>query len=80
MASFGSFAFPLALLDSHLGLNLHATTLDEKLTIDRFDIEDGPPLQLGFLQEFPWEYFPHLRGFVKEILALIALLNFHCSS
>ena len=49
MASSGSFACPLALLNSQLGLNLHTTALEEKLTIDRFDIEDGPPLQLCFL-------------------------------
>ena len=80
MASSRSFTCPLTLLDSHLGLNLHVVALEENLTIDRFDIEDGPPLQLGFLQEFPWEAFSQLRGFMKERLDLTALLNCHCSS
>ena len=44
MASSGRFAFPLTLLDSHLGVNLHAIALEETLINDRFDFEDGPSL------------------------------------
>ena len=52
MASSRSFTCPLALPDCHLGLNLHAAALEENITNDRFDIEDGPPLQLGFFRNF----------------------------
>ena len=80
MASSGSFVCPFTLLDSHLGVSLHAAALEETLIDDRFDIEDGPLPQPGSLQVFPWEALPQLRGFVKERLALTAFLNCLCSS
>ena len=43
MASFGKFACPLVLLDSHLGLHLHVAALEENLSDDRLDFEDCPP-------------------------------------
>ena len=80
MASSGIFICPFTLLDSHFGVNLHVIIPEENPLVDRSGFEEGSLPQLGSSQVFPWESLPRLRSFVKERLALSALLNCHCSS